>query len=77
MATGGATTVPYFGTAGVIGVATQATGTSSAVVASQDGTTWLVFQKNDGTGGTLGVHPPPVTTTAGTPGQRLTWTKMR
>ncbi len=76
MATGGATTVPYFGTPGVIGVSTQATGSSSAVVAT-DGTTWLVFQKNDGTGGTLGVHPPPVTTTAGTPGQRLTWTKMR
>ena len=61
---------------GTIGVATQATGTSSAVVVPQDGSHWLVFQKNDGTGGTLGFDPPPGPAVAGTPA-RETWTKMR
>ena len=73
----GVTTFSYFTgtTVGTIGVATQATGTSSAVTAS-DGSQWLVFQKSDGTGGTLGISPPPGT--GGTKaGERLNWTKMR
>lgn len=60
---------------GTVGVATQATGTSSAVTAS-DGSQWLVFQKNDGTGGTAGIDPNKKSSTA-TGGERLTWTKLR
>ncbi len=84
MATGGAgagipgtsTTYTYFtGTpVGTIGVGTQATGTSSLVSAS-DGSQWLVFQKTDGSGGTLGVDPPPAPPTG--KAARQTWTKMR
>jgi len=61
--------------AGTIGVSTGATGTSSIVSAS-DGSKWLVFQKNDGTGGTLGVDPPPTGSSTAAP-SRLTWTKLR
>ena len=60
---------------GTVGIATQATGTSSAVSAS-DGSQWLVFQKNDGTGGTAGIDPNKKSSTA-TGGERLTWTKLR
>ncbi len=60
---------------GTVGVATQATGTSSAVAAG-DGSQWLVFQKNDGTGGTLGIDPNKKTVTV-PGGERLTWTKLR
>jgi type IV pilus assembly protein PilY1 len=75
----GATNFTYFvGYAvGTIGVATQATGTSSAVTAS-DGSNWLVFQKGGGGGGggTANVNLPGGTVTSA-PGERLNWTKMR
>jgi len=75
MATGGATATAYFaGTAvGTVAVATQGTGTSTVVTAS-DGSTWLVFQKNDGTGGTQQIN---VTKSSASTGSRLTWTKVR
>ena len=73
----GVTNFTYFAgyAVGTMGVATQATGTSSAVTAS-DGSQWLVFQKGNGTGGTLGILPPPGS--SGTKaGERVNWTKMR
>ncbi len=74
---GATSTYTYFAGAavGTIGVATQATGTSSAVTAP-DGSKWLVFQKNDGTGGTLGFNQPPGGSSTGK-AARQTWTKMR
>ncbi len=63
-------------TANTVAIGTQATGTSSYVT-TKDGSQWLVFQKDDGTGGTQRIFPPGKGTgTAGT-GARLTWTKMR
>jgi len=61
--------------AGTIGVSTGATGTSS-IVSAPDGSKYIVFQKNDGTGGTGGVNPPPDSSSAAAP-SRLTWTKLR
>ena len=71
------TTSSYFSgyAAGTVRVATQATGTSSYVTTS-DGGQWLVFQKNDGTGGTLQINPQGNGPGTGV-GSRLTWTKMR
>lgn len=60
---------------GTIGVSTGATGTST-IVSVSDGSKWLVFQKGDGSGGTLGVDPPPTGTSTAAPA-RLTWTKLR
>jgi type IV pilus assembly protein PilY1 len=73
----GVTNFSYFSgyAVGTMGVATQATGTSSAVTAS-DGSQWLVFQKGNGTGGTLGISPPPGSSGVKA-GERVNWTKMR
>lgn len=87
MATGGALPAPvpappgssgsYFAgaTVGTVAIATQATGTSSYVQTS-DGSKWLVFQKNDGTGGTQQIFPLGSGPSTGV-GSRLTWTKQR